>query len=98
MIRQPAVREIKLVDDLIPCPAAEESLAAVREFQPIESFVKFGCRGHLPGNEVNNKDLVLAIAGVQHGCEPPLGVNGYVYGKIAQVHLPTHWPERPQVW
>src|SRR4029079_11416345 len=96
-VRQVAILKQKLMDDLIAGTAAEELSAVRREEYSVKGFVDARARNHFFRFEIDSDNLVRAIATVKHRCETTAGMDGDVYGEVADGHLLADRPQRPLI-
>ena len=54
------------MNHFIASSAAEKCFSILREFQPIKGLVYIHMRDHLSGDDVHHKNLMAAVAAVQH--------------------------------
>src|SRR5712691_7780619 len=85
------------MDDLELAAAGEQVLAVGREAQPVKRLIEPDVADDLLALEIDNLNLVVAVASVQHRQPAAAGVEGQVDGKVAEPDLFADGPERPLV-
>ena len=92
-----AALEREDVQDPVARAAADKGLAVRRDGDAAEGLVE-GRGGHdPPGRQVDDPDLVLAVARVKNGGQPSVGIDRHVDREVAQGDLGTDRMDRPLV-
>src|SRR5262249_43537866 len=82
-----AAGEVEGVDDLVLAAAGKEALAVGREAESVERLVEGGAADDPLPLQVNDDDLVLAVAAVQGGQPAAVGMQGEVDREVAEEDL-----------
>jgi hypothetical protein len=98
MIGQSAVMEIERVDEFFARAAAEETRTIVRKFQTVETLGQRGVRNGFAFSEVDNRNLVGAVAIVQDSHESAARMDCDIDWEVPQFDLLADRAQRPLVW
>jgi hypothetical protein len=98
MVGQSAVVEVERVNEFFARAAAEEARTIVRKFQTVETLGQRGVRNGFALCQVDNRNLMGAVAVVQDGGESAGRMDRDVDWKVPKFDLLAGWAERPLVW
>ena len=96
VVAQIAFAEGELMHHLELAAAGKQPLAGRVEAQAVKRLVERDARRDAVAFEINQHDLMLAVASVQHGGPRLVGMQGDIHRKVAQLDLlaagrSDHW-------
>jgi hypothetical protein len=97
VIGKSAVMKVERVNELFACTAAEKTRTIVGEFQTVEALRERGVRNGFTLFQIDNRNLVSAVAAVQHGNESTSGMNRDIDWEIAKFNLFAGRAQRPLI-